>query len=103
MVFSYHVMVLSYHVMVLSYHVMVLSYHFMVLSYHVMALSYHVMILSYHVILLSYYVLSSWSEIYLEGGWYLKMRLFMANMVAEVQQFINENVIQTKHKEDCRL
>ena len=96
MFFSYHVMVVSYHVMVLSYHVMALLYHFMVLSY-------HVMILSYHVILLSYYVLSSWSEIYLEGGWYLKMRLFMANMVAEVQQFINENVIQMEHKEDRRL
>ena len=33
----------------------------------------------------------------------MKTRLFMANNFAEVQQFIDENMIQTKEKGYCRL
>ena len=33
----------------------------------------------------------------------MKTRLCMANNSAELQEFINENIIQTVNDEDCRL
>ena len=91
-----NVMFLSYHVMFLSYRVIVLSYNVLVLSYHVVFLSYTGMV--FHFLFLSF--IFSINQKYLEGGWHIKIRLFMANNFAEVQDFINENVIQTQHKED---